>query len=190
MIYISTDYVFSGQAGEAPYSANAKTNPTNLYGQTKRDGEVAVSDATIPGVGVSLRVPVLYGPTSSNDATGRKESAVNTLVDAVWKAQDDEVVMDDWSLRYPTSTEDVGRVCADIASTYLAKREQGKQEHLPRMLQFTSEERMTKYEICKALAEEILGLASRQEGRKRAHGRQQARQRPKSRCSTTLRHSS
>ncbi|KAI9667173.1 MAG: hypothetical protein M1831_001350 [Alyxoria varia] len=158
MIYISTDYVFSGQPGEAPYPATAKTNPTNLYGRTKRDGEWAVAEATASGVGVSLRVPVLYGPTSSNDAVGRKESAINTLFDAVWKAQEHEVVMDDWSLRYPTSTEDVGRVCADIASTYLARREQGKQEDLPRILQFTSEDRMTKYEICKALAEEVLGL--------------------------------
>ena len=41
LVYISTDYVFSGKEGEAPYEADAQTGPTNLYGQTKLDGEQA-----------------------------------------------------------------------------------------------------------------------------------------------------
>lgn len=58
------------------------------------------------GLGVVFRVPVLYGPAHSN-----AESAVNVLMDAVLKVQKGEgVVMDAWSLRYPTNTEDVGRV--------------------------------------------------------------------------------
>jgi S-adenosylmethionine synthetase len=37
----------------------AKTNPVNLYGETKRDGELAVLG--VEGAkGVVLRVPVLY----------------------------------------------------------------------------------------------------------------------------------
>ena len=31
-IYISTDYVFPGRPGEAPYSAGATPQPTNTYG--------------------------------------------------------------------------------------------------------------------------------------------------------------
>jgi dTDP-4-dehydrorhamnose reductase len=112
LIYISTDYVFSGKMGEAPYEADATTGPTNLYGQTKLDGEHAVLDeftaAGKNGLGVVLRVPVLYGP-----ATTPSESAVNVLMDVVQKAQDEEpkTKMDHWALRYPTNTEDVARVC-------------------------------------------------------------------------------
>lgn len=60
------------------------------------------------GWGVVLRVPVLYGEAKTNG-----ESAVNGLMDSVWKAQekDAKVKMDHWALRYPTNTEDVGRVC-------------------------------------------------------------------------------
>lgn len=81
---------------------------------------------------------------------------MNTLLDAVYKAQNEKVVMDDWSIRYPTNTMDVGRVCADIASTYLSSSSKPSSS-LPRILQFSSEDRFTKYEICQLLAE-ILGL--------------------------------
>lgn len=115
LIYISTDYVFPGKPGDAPYEADAKPAPPNMYGQTKLDGEQATleafDEAGKRGSGVVLRVPVLYG-----DAEMPGESAVNVLMDAVWKAQDGKgdggrIKMDHWALRYPTNTEDVGRVC-------------------------------------------------------------------------------
>ncbi|KAI2362120.1 hypothetical protein LOY91_001005 [Ophidiomyces ophidiicola] len=150
LIYISTDYVFAGREGEAPYEADAPTEPPNIYGQTKRDGELAVLEATrATGTGVILRVPVLYGHAQSNS-----ESAVNTLIDAVWKAQQTGVPMDDWSQRYPTNTEDVGRVCHDIAVRYL---DEPAAAALPRVLQFSSEDKMTKFAICERFAD-ILGL--------------------------------
>ncbi|KAJ5831781.1 hypothetical protein N7474_000092 [Penicillium riverlandense] len=148
LIYISTDYVFPGIEGEAPYEADAETRPPNLYGQLKRDGEQAVLEATRDtGLGVVLRVPVLYGAARSNS-----ESAVNTLVDAVKKASDPNagIKMDDWAQRYPTNTEDVARVCRDIVIKFL--REKDKLKELPHILQFSSEDRMTKYEICEKLA--------------------------------------
>lgn len=153
LIYISTDYVFRGKPGEAPYETDARTDPPNVYGQTKRDGEEAVlAETADTGLGVVLRVPVLYGPALEN-----KESAVNVLLDAVWKAQekDAEVRMDHWALRYPTNTEDVGRVCKDIATTYLDGVT--PRSDLPKILHFSSEDRFTKFEICQLLAE-IMGL--------------------------------
>jgi dTDP-4-dehydrorhamnose reductase len=117
LIYISTDYVFSGKEGEAPYSADATTGPPNLYGQTKLDGEHAVlgeyKAAGKEGLGVVLRVPVLYG-----HAEMPEESAVNVLMDSVWKAQEDgaKIKMDNWSLRFPTNTEDVARVCRGMSA--------------------------------------------------------------------------
>jgi len=120
LIYISTDYVFSGKPGEAPYSASAKTGPTTTYGQLKLDGETATLQefASVPeskGLGVALRVPVLYG-----SAEQPSESAINVLMDTVWESQkrvdaqtsdESKIKVDHWAQRYPTSTEDVGRVC-------------------------------------------------------------------------------
>lgn len=112
LVYISTDYVFSGKEGEAPYEADATPSPPNLYGETKLDGERAVFEEYdkhpgSQGLGLTLRVPVLYGKAETPS-----ESATNTLMDVVWKAQDgNKVNMDHWSIRYPTNTEDVGRVC-------------------------------------------------------------------------------
>lgn len=117
-IYISTDYVFPGVPGDAPYEADATPRPTNLYGQTKYDGERAVleayTEAGKQGSAVVLRVPVLYG-----HAEMPAESAVNVLMDSLWKAQTEgaEIQMDHWALRYPTNTEDIGRVCHGMSYT-------------------------------------------------------------------------
>ena len=155
LIYISTDYVFPGVPGDAPYEADASPRPTNLYGETKLDGERATLEeyakAGKDGLGVVLRVPVLYG-----HAEMPSESAVNVLMDTVWKAQetDASIKMDHWALRYPTNTEDVGRVCLDVSGKYLSS---GDHSSLPKILQFSSEDKMTKYEICQTFGE-IMGL--------------------------------
>ena len=112
LIYLSTDYVFPGVPGDAPYETDAPPRPTNLYGQTKLDGEMAVLEAAKnagkQGSAVVLRVPVLYG-----HAETPAESAVNVLLESVWKAQTQgaKSSMDDWAIRYPTNTADVARVC-------------------------------------------------------------------------------
>ena len=44
MVYISTDYVFDGQ-GDKPWEPACKDyKPLNVYGQTKLEGELAVSE--------------------------------------------------------------------------------------------------------------------------------------------------
>jgi dTDP-4-dehydrorhamnose reductase len=95
---------------------------------------------------------VLYG-----EAERPAESAVNVLMDAVKKAQDKEagVTMDHWAIRYPTNTEDVGRVCQDIAAKYLQTEDKST---LPTILQFSSEDKCTKYEICELFAD-IMGYS-------------------------------
>lgn len=155
LIYISTDYVFPGKPGEAPYQADSSPAPTNLYGQTKLDGENAILEATkSKGLGVVLRVPVLYGKAGEP-----RESAVNVLMDALWKAQEKgaQIKMDDWAQRYPTNTEDVARVCLDISTKYLDNPDSEVRRDMPKVLQFSSEDKMTKYEICRLFAE-IMGL--------------------------------
>ena len=167
LIYISTDYVFPGTPGQAPYKSTDCPLPLNVYGQTKLDGEEALFNYTEDiGLGVVLRVPVLYGhvePEGNN-----RESAVNIIMDALWKSQDkldapdaEKVKMDDWALRYPTNTEDVGRVCVDISKHYLGVLATGDAQakaKLPFVLQFSSEDKMTKYGICQLFAE-IMGLS-------------------------------
>ncbi|CZT08494.1 related to methionine adenosyltransferase regulatory beta subunit [Rhynchosporium agropyri] len=155
LIYISTDYVFPGTEGDAPYESTSTVKPPNLYGQTKYEGEKAVlaefEKVGKEGWGVVLRVPVLYG-----EAGKPAESAVNVLMDVVRKAQEKgaNVKMDHWAIRYPTNTEDVGRVLQDVATKYLSTKDKTT---LPRVLQFSSEDKMTKYEICEVFAE-IMGL--------------------------------
>lgn len=121
-----------------------------------------------------LRVPVLYG-----DAEMPSESAVNVLMDVLWKSQKgDKVNMEHWALRYPTNTEDIGRVChgesrhyrtalfpsglrradqlLDVAVKYLTV---DPPADLPKILQFSSEDKFTKYEICQLFGE-IMGLST------------------------------
>ncbi|KAF8425494.1 RmlD-like substrate binding domain-containing protein [Tirmania nivea] len=149
LIYISTDYVFDGKPGAAPYEADSAPSPLNFYGVTKLAGEKAVLEASPGGGAVVMRVPVLYGEVEQN-----KESAVNVLLDAVYKAGSQRVEMDHWSIKYPTNTADVARVLKDVAVKYTISEDRSA---LPKILQFSSEDRMTKYEICQMLAE-IAGL--------------------------------
>jgi len=50
------DYVFDGTS--PPYTPSSMTNPVNLYGKSKRDGEVAVLGVDGAKV-IVFRVPVL-----------------------------------------------------------------------------------------------------------------------------------
>lgn len=43
MVYISTDYVFSG-IGDKPYEVDDETGPLDVYGRTKMEGEQAVKE--------------------------------------------------------------------------------------------------------------------------------------------------
>lgn len=159
LIYISTDYVFSGRPDEAPYKVDSPTSPPNVYGQTKLDGEKAVlqvaRNSGARNIVVVLRVPVLYG-----SADEPKDSAVNVLMSQLWAAQNiapgqPKIQVDDYALRYPTNTQDVGRVCRDIAKVYLDPANADR--NLPQILQFSSEDCMTKWQICQKFAE-IMGL--------------------------------
>jgi len=99
LIYISTDYVFDGTS--PPYTPSARTNPVQLYGQTKRDGEVAVLG--VDGAkAVVLRVPVLYGPAPKNS-----DSAINILLDVVQDQSGKQYKMDHYATRYPTNVIDI-----------------------------------------------------------------------------------
>ncbi len=44
-VHVSTDYVFDGAPGAAPYKESARTHPLNVYARSKRNGEDAVMTA-------------------------------------------------------------------------------------------------------------------------------------------------
>ncbi|KAJ1940535.1 hypothetical protein FBU59_003781 [Linderina macrospora] len=143
-VYISTDYVFDGTS--PPYQTGDVPNPLNFYGRTKLAGERAVL-ANNPQAAI-LRVPILYGP-----AKDPKESAVNVLLDIVKGSK--QVMMDDYQKRFPTCTEDVARVLADM--TELSVGAAG--ESVAGVLHFSAKLEMTKYAMCQVFAN-ILGITS------------------------------
>ncbi|KAG0322364.1 hypothetical protein BGZ99_003362 [Dissophora globulifera] len=142
LIYISTDYVFDGT--KPPYDVRDKANPLNTYGQTKYDGELEVKKFNSSAI--ILRVPILYGATEYNG-----ESAVNALIDSVKNVKDTS--MDDYAIRYPTNVADIARVIKDL--TLKVRQEK---VFISGILHFSGEEKYTKYEMCKTIAQ-ILGTS-------------------------------
>lgn len=63
MVHFSTDYVFSG-ASDAPYAETAPTDPINVYGQTKLEGEELVMAAHPRAV--ILRIARVLSPHRTN----------------------------------------------------------------------------------------------------------------------------
>jgi S-adenosylmethionine synthetase len=148
LVYISTDYVFDGRSPPpGGYTPESPTNPLQIYGQTKQDGENVVLQARQQGAkAVVLRVPVLYGPAPNN-----ADSAVNILVDVV-RDQSKESNMDDYAIRYPTNVLDIASFLVRL--TGLADL---RFDALPPILHYSANESFTKYQMCKIFAD-ILGL--------------------------------
>ena len=66
LVHISTDYVFQGDATK-PYRPDNPTDPINVYGRTKRDGEIAILAAN-PRSAI-LRTSWVYDASSKNFMT-------------------------------------------------------------------------------------------------------------------------
>lgn len=101
MMYISTDYVFDGQ-GERPWEPDDERHPLNVYGQTKYEGEVAVTDALDKYF--IVRIAWVFGVNGKNfiKAILNKAKTVDTLT----------VVNDQYGS--PTYTFDLARLLVDM----------------------------------------------------------------------------
>lgn len=63
LIHYSTDYVFDGE-GEAAWTEQDVTSPINIYGQTKRDGEIALEQSQVDFI--NFRTCWVYGTHGNN----------------------------------------------------------------------------------------------------------------------------
>lgn len=105
MVYISTDYVFDGQ-GETPRDPDCKDyKPLNVYGQTKLDGELAVS-GTLEKYFI-VRIAWVFGKNGNN--------FIKTML-KVGENHDKLTVVND-QIGTPTYTFDLARLLVDMIET-------------------------------------------------------------------------
>lgn len=105
MTYISTDYVFDGQ-GTKPWKPDCGNfKPLNVYGQTKLEGELAVS-STLEKYFI-VRIAWVFGLNGKN--------FIKTMIH-VGNTQDEVKVVND-QIGTPTYTLDLARLLADMNET-------------------------------------------------------------------------
>lgn len=105
MTYISTDYVFDGQ-GTEPWKPDCKDyKPMNVYGQTKLEGELAVSQ-TLEKYFI-VRIAWVFGLNGKN--------FIKTMLN-VGKTHDTVRVVND-QIGTPTYTYDLARLLIDMNET-------------------------------------------------------------------------
>ena len=105
MIYISSDYVFDGQ-GNRPWQPDDKNYaPLNVYGQSKLDGELAVSSSLEKFF--IVRIAWVFGLNGKN--------FIKTMIN-VGKTHDEVRVVDD-QIGTPTYTKDLARLLVDMVET-------------------------------------------------------------------------
>ena len=105
MVYISTDYVFDGQ-GTEPWKPDCKDyRPLNVYGQTKLEGELAVSE-TLEKFFI-VRIAWVFGKNGNN--------FIKTML-KVGKNHDRLTVVND-QIGTPTYTLDLAVLLVDMIET-------------------------------------------------------------------------
>lgn len=105
MMYISTDYVFDGQ-GQTPWQPDCKDyKPLNVYGETKLEGELAVSELLKKYF--IVRIAWVFGLNGKN--------FIKTML-SVGKKYDTVRVVND-QIGTPTYTYDLARLLVDMILT-------------------------------------------------------------------------
>lgn len=105
MLYVSTDYVFDGK-GTAPWTPDCNDfNPLNVYGQTKLEGETAVSGLLEKYF--IVRIAWVFGVNGNN--------FIKTML-KVGKTHDTLKVVND-QIGTPTYTYDLARLLVDMIET-------------------------------------------------------------------------
>jgi dTDP-4-dehydrorhamnose reductase len=144
LIHISTDYVFDGTSSTA-LKEDAITNPINVYGATKRAGELAAISVN-PDV-LIIRTSWVYSRFGNN--------FVKTM-QRLLKERDTLGVVND-QIGSPTYAADLGQAMIDILNA---------QEWIPGIYNYSNEGEISWYEFVLAIQEitgdscEVSGIAS------------------------------
>ncbi len=102
LIYISTDYVFSGD-GTRPWTPDEKEfHPVNAYGESKRQGEIAVEELSKDYA--IVRISWVFGINGRN--------FIRTMLE-LGKTHKELTVVDD-QIGSPTYTHDLSKLLVDI----------------------------------------------------------------------------
>ncbi len=109
LVYISTDYVFDGQKGL--YKEDDETNPINVYGLTKLQGEEVVKDEC-DGF-IITRTSVIYG-------TGRKNFAT-WIIEELTKGKELTIITDQFvspTLNTDLAHQILALISADVTGVF------------------------------------------------------------------------
>ena len=101
LIQISTDYVFDGN-NFLPYVESDQANPVGVYGNTKRNGELAVINSEIDAI--VIRTSWLYSAYGNN--------FVKTMLKCGNEKEEVGVIFD--QVGTPTNASDLAKACLDI----------------------------------------------------------------------------
>ena len=126
MIYISTDYVFPG-TGEQYYEVDDETNPVNIYGQTKLEGENAVK-AMLEKYFI-VRISWVFGKNGNN--------FIKTML-CLGKERDELNIVSD-QIGSPTYTADLAELLCDMVITEKYGTYQATNEGICSWAEFTEE---------------------------------------------------
>ncbi len=106
-IFVSTDFIFSGEDGQNPYTEEALPDPVNFYGKSKLEGEELIKGSTLKWA--IVRTVLVYG--LANDLS---RSNIILWVKSSLEAGKQIQVVDD-QVRTPTLAEDLAAGCILIA---------------------------------------------------------------------------
>ena len=107
-VFVSTDFIFSGEDGHNPYTEEAAPDPVNYYGQTKLEGEELIKRSTLKWA--IARTVLVYG--LANDLS---RSNIILWVKSSLESGKQIQVVDD-QVRTPTLAEDLAAGCILIAA--------------------------------------------------------------------------
>ena len=109
LVHYSTDYVFDGE-GSRPHEETDPTAPINVYGRSKRNGEIAITEASPRHV--ILRTSWVHAPGGRNFVTRMLELA----------AEREELQVVDDQIGAPTSA----RLIAEVTASVLQRNADGR----------------------------------------------------------------
>lgn len=117
LVHYSTDYVFAG-TGEKPWQETDSTAPINVYGQAKRDGEIALENSGVKFL--NFRTAWVYA--------SRGKNFIKTML-TLAKSKEQLTIIDD-QVGTPTAASLIADVTAQALRYYLLATDEEKMQLL------------------------------------------------------------